>query len=104
MRMMYAWCAYGVCTVRWGPIVTGGLLYYGQIDSNTDIAAPMYPHPEALEAYALRNGSMPLIMSEVLWRLRSAWPPAPALTTAPALTRRVLPPQLGDEAAQAQGG
>ena len=36
--------------------------YWGQIDSNTDVIAPMYPSPDELEAYAIENGSMPLIM------------------------------------------
>jgi len=38
--------------------------YWARMDSNTDLIAPMYPYPHELEEYALRNGSMPLIMCE----------------------------------------
>ena len=38
--------------------------YWGQVDFNTDLLAPMYPHPEELEVYALKNASLPLVMSE----------------------------------------
>jgi len=38
--------------------------FWGRIDVNTDLIAPMYPYPHEIEAYALQNGSMPLIMCE----------------------------------------
>ena len=38
--------------------------YWGHMDGNTDLIAPMYPYPYEIEDYARRNGSMPLIMCE----------------------------------------
>ena len=38
--------------------------FWGQMDFNTDIIAPMYPYPQEIEYYAVKNGTMPLVMCE----------------------------------------
>jgi beta-galactosidase len=39
-------------------------LYWGNIDENTDLIAPMYPSPDELELYAEANGSLPVVACE----------------------------------------
>lgn len=38
--------------------------FWGNMDHNTDMIVPMYPYPHEIEYYALKNGSMPLVMCE----------------------------------------
>ena len=58
-------CAYaGVWACVRAQMVEFNQAYWGHMDHNTDLIAPMYPYPHEIEAYAIGNGSMPLIMCE----------------------------------------